>query len=483
MNYRIILKNIGFVVLIEAGCMVPSLIVSLIYGQGDALAFLLTILIMLLIGVVLRGIKPLTKNIYARDGFAIVSLGWLAMSVLGALPYLFSGAIPSAVDALFESVSGFTTTGSSILKQIEGLPKGILFWRSFTHWIGGMGVLVLTLAVLPSANGSTLHIMKAESPGPNPEKLVPKMGQTAKILYTIYIALTAMQVVLLLIAGIPLYDSFIHAFGTAGTGGFSNRNLSIGAYGNVYAEVIITVFMLLFGTNFALYYQSLKGNLKSALKDDEFRFYLGTVLAAIIMITIDINGTVYNSIGESIRYSAFQVSSIITTTGYSTTDFNLWPVFSKAILLMLMFVGASAGSTGGGIKCIRILVILKMAKREVSKVIHPRSVYTVKIGGKALSEEGLSGIATYFFISIFIFVMSALVVSLDGKDMVTSFTAVATTISNVGPGLGMIGPMGSFADFSVLSKIVCSFCMLVGRLEIFPVLILFSPIFWKRVNI
>lgn len=483
MNFRIIFRNIGFVVLIEAGCMAPSLIVSLIYRQEDAMAFLLTILIMLLAGILLSGVKPLTKNMYARDGFAIVSLGWLAVSFFGALPFIFSGAIPSFVDALFESVSGFTTTGSTILKQIEVLSKGILFWRSFTHWIGGMGVLVLTLAILPSANGSTLHIMKAESPGPNPVKLVPKMGQTAKILYSIYIALTGIQVVLLLLAGMPLYDSLIHTFGTAGTGGFSSRNLSVGAYGNVYIDVIITVFMFLFGVNFTLYYQSLRGNLKSALRDDEFRFYLVTVLLSILLIAADIYGKFCNSIGESIRYAAFQVSSIITTTGYSTTDFNLWPVFSKSILVLLMFIGACAGSTGGGIKCIRALVLLKMVKREIARVIHPRSVYTVKIGRKALAEESLTGIATYFFIYIFIFVISVLVVSFDNKDLVSSFTAVATTIGNVGPGLEMVGPMGSFADFSVLSKAICTFCMLVGRLEIYPVLILFTPAFWKRVNI
>lgn len=483
MNFRMIFKNIGTVLFIEAAAMMPSLVVSLIYRQGDAMSFLLTILILLLVGLVLNGIKPVTRNIYSRDGFAIVSLGWLIVSFFGALPFIFSGAIPAFIDAIFESVSGFTTTGSTILKQVEGLPKGILFWRSFTHWIGGMGVLVLTLAVLPSVKGSTLHIMKAESPGPNPEKLVPKMGQTAKILYTIYLVLTAILVSLLVIAGMPLYDSLIHAFGIAGTGGFSSRNLSVGAYNNVYAEVIITVFMFLFGVNFALYYQSLKGNLKSAMRDDEFRFYFGTVLAAIAVITINLYGNVFDSVGESLRHASFQVSTVITTTGFSSTDFNLWPVFSKSVLVLLMFIGASAGSTGGGIKCIRCVVLFKMVKREVGKVIHPRSVYTVKINGKALGEESLSGIAAYFFVYISIFVMSVLVVAFDEKGLVSTFTAVATTIGNVGPGLEMVGPMGSFADFSVLSKAVCTFDMLVGRLEIFPVLILFAPTFWKRVNI
>ncbi len=483
MNFRMIFKSIGAVLFIEAACMIPSLMVSLIYGQPDSSAFLLTMLILLLVGFVLRCIKPVTTDIYTRDGFAIVSFGWIFVSLFGALPFIFSGAIPSFIDAFFESVSGFTTTGSSILNQVENLPRGILFWRSFTHWIGGMGVLVLTLAILPSAKATGFQIMKAESPGPSPEKLVPKIGQTAKILYTIYIVMTAAQVFLLLIAKMPLYDALIHTFGTAGTGGFSNRNTSVGAYENVYIEVIITVFMFLFGINFTLYYQSLKGNLRSVLRDDEFRFYLGTVLASIVLITLDLYGQAFETVGESLRHASFQVSTIITTTGYSTTDFNLWPMFSKSILVLLMFIGASAGSTGGGIKCIRIVVLLKIIRREISKVIHPRSVYSVKIGGKAVDEERMSGISTYFFVYITIFVVSLLVVSLDNMDPVSTFTSVAATIGNIGPGLELVGPYGNFADFSALSKAVFSFCMIVGRLEIFPVLLLFAPTFWKRVNI
>ncbi len=483
MNFRMIFKSLGLVMIVEAACMLPSLFVSLIYKQADFFSFISTILILILFGLALYSIKTKSTNVYSRDGFAIVSIGWILVSFFGALPMFISGAIPSFIDAFFESVSGFTTTGSTILKEIESLPRGILFWRSFTHWMGGMGVLVLTLAVLPKAGATTFQIMRAESPGPNPGKLVPKIGQTAKILYGIYIVLTAIQIVLLLIAGMPVYDSFIHAFGTAGTGGFSNMNKSVGAYGNVFIEVIITVFMFIFGVNFTLYYQGLKGNLKSFLKDEEFRFYLGTVVISILLITWNLYGTVFDSIGEGLRHASFQVSAIITTTGYATTDFNLWPAFSKAILVLLMFIGASAGSTGGGLKCIRLVLLFKAVKREIIKVIHPRSVYSVKIGGRIVEEETVTGVMTYFFVYMALFVGSLLVVSLDGMDLVTTFTAVATTIGNVGPGLEVVGPIGSFADFSFLSKLVFSIIMLFGRLEIFPMLILFTPSFWKRVNI
>ena len=483
MNFRMIFKSLGVVLFIEAVCMVPSLVVSLIYRQDDVKSFLLSILILLVFGLGLYLIKPVTTNIYTRDGFAIVALGWLMVSFFGALPFVISGAIPSIMDALFESISGFTTTGASILREIEGLPKGILFWRSFTHWMGGMGVLVLTLAILPSAKANSLHIMKAESPGPNPGKLVPKIGQTVKILYGIYIILTVVHVVFLLTAGMSLYDSFIHAFGSAGTGGFSNRNTSVAAFNSAYVDIIITVFMLLFGINFTLYYQIFKGNFKSILQDEELRFYVGTVVAAIILVTLNINGKVFYSIWESIRYSAFQVGSIITTTGYATTDFNLWPVFSKCILIMLMFIGASAGSTGGAIKCIRILLLVKVIRREIAKIIHPRSVYTVKVGGRMIEEETLSGVMAFFFLYILIFAASVLVVSLDGIDIVSSVTSVIATIGNIGPGLGIVGPIGNYADFSVISKAVLSICMIIGRLEIYPVLLLFAPTFWRRVNI
>lgn len=483
MNFRMIFKSLGKLFHIEAACMAPSLAVSLVYGQDDFKAFTITMLLLLAAGLILNRVKPANPDIYTRDGFAIVSLGWIFVSFFGALPFIFSGAIPSFIDAYFEAVSGFTTTGASILKEIEVLPRGILFWRSFTHWIGGMGVLVLALAVIPSVKASSFHIMKAESPGPETEKLVPKLSHTAKILYIIYFVMTVVLVALLVLAGMPLFDSLCHAFGTAGTGGFSIKNISIGAYGNVSAEVIITVFMFAFGTNFSLYYCVIKGNFKSFLKDAEFRLYLGIVLVSILLITLDINGKVFGSVWESLRHSSFQVSSIITTTGYSSTDFDLWPSFSKSILVMLMFIGASAGSTGGGIKVIRVLLLLKSIRRRIVKIIHPRSVNTIKTGGKAVDEDMVSGVNTFFFAYILVFTIALLIISLDGKDMVSNFSAVAATLGNIGPGLGVVGPMGNFLSYSDISKVVFSFCMIAGRLEIYPVLLLLAPTFWKRASI
>lgn len=483
MNFRMIFKSLGVVIGIEALCMVPSLIVSLINGQEDARAFMYSILISAAVGVLMYLIRVKSNNFYSRDGFAVVALAWILLSFFGSLPFLFSGSIPSLVDAFFETASGFTTTGASILKEVESLPKGVLFWRSFTHWLGGMGVLVLTLAVLPSVGASSFHIMKAEATGPSTEKLVPKLGQTAKILYTIYTVMTAVQIILLLVAGMPLYDSLIHAFGSAGTGGFSNRNLSVGAYGNVYIEIIITVFILLFGINFSLYFQILKGNIRSFFKDEEFRFYIGTVFVSIVLITVQLFSNGFFSLGESLRHSSFQVASIITTTGYATTDFNLWPALSKCILVVLMFIGASAGSTGGGAKCIRILLLLKVARREVARVIHPRAIHTVKSGGKVVDEQILSETLAFFFIYIAMFTVSFLLVSLDGKDLTSTVTSVAATISNIGPGLEVVGPMGNFSSFSGLSKVVFSFCMIAGRLELIPMLILFSPQAFRRVSI
>lgn len=483
MNYRMIFSSLGTVLCIEAALMIPSLMVSLIYNQNDVYAFLISMVILLAVGCLLHLLKPKDTQMYARDGFAIVSLSWLFVSVFGALPFLISGAIPAPIDAFFESVSGFSTTGATILTQVESLPRGIMFWRSFTHWVGGMGVLALMLAVLPSVKASTVHIMVAESPGPNPGKLVPKIGQTVKILYIIYTAMTLVQIILLLISGMPLYDSIVNSLGTAGTGGFSVKNASIGAYNNVFAEVIILVFMLLFGTNFALHYQAIKGNIRSYFRDTEFRFYLGLVLVSILLIAVNITGEVFGSFWESLRHSSFQVGSVITTTGYATADFNLWPSFSKAILVMLMFIGAAAGSTGGGIKCIRIILLIKVMRREVYKIIHPRSIYTVKINGKAVDEDVLTGVMAFFYAFIFIFVAALLIVSLEGKDLISNFTAVTATIGNIGPGLGIVGPTGNFSSYSALSKAVFSFCMIAGRLEIFPVMLLFAPTFWKRVNI
>ena len=480
MNFAMVLKNLGKLLVFEALAIVPSALVSLYYKETEFWSFLYTIIILIVLGVILIRIKTKSKNIYSRDGFAIVAIGWILISFFGALPFYFSGAIPSLVDSFFEASSGFTTTGASILTEIEGLSNGILFWRSFTHWIGGMGVLVLVTAILPSAGAGSMQIIKAESPGPNPGKLVPKVKETAKILYSIYLIISVVQLILLKISGLPLFDSMIHTLGTVGTGGFSNRNISVGAYNNLAAEIIITVFMLICGANFALHYQFLKGNIKGFFKDGEFKLYLFIVTMSIILITFNLNGNIYNSLKESLRHASFQVASIITTTGYATVDFNTWPSFSKLILLLLMFVGGCAGSTAGGMKNIRFLLLFKAAKRDLLKIIHPKAVYKVTLQGKAVNEQTLSEVLGFFFMYIIILFFSVLIVSFEGKDIVTTISSVVTTLGNVGPGLEIVGPMGNFSSFTSFSKLIFSFCMIVGRLEIYPMILLLMPRFWAK---
>lgn len=480
MNFAMVLKNLGTLLICEALALLPSMMVAFIYKEDDIWAFLYTIIIVTILGIGLFSIRPKNRGLYVKDGFAIVAIGWLLISFFGALPFYFSGAIPSLVDSFFEASSGFTTTGSSILTDVEKLGHGMLFWRSFTHWVGGMGVLVLAMAILPSAGAGSMQIMKAESPGPSPGKLVPKVKETAKILYGIYILITIVQIILLLLVGMPLFDSLIHTFGTVGTGGFSSKNLSVGAYNNVMVEVIITLFMLMCGGNFALYYQVLKGNIKDLFKDEEFKIYVFIVSVAIILIAVNINESIYHSMKHSIRYSAFQVATIITTTGYATTDFNTWPVFSKIILLFLMFIGGCAGSTAGGIKNIRILLLFKAAKRDLLKIIHPRATYSVRIGGRAVDDKTLSEVLGFFFMYITIFCFLVLIVSLENMDFVTTITSVAATLGNIGPGLEIVGPMGNFSSFSVLSKISLSLGMIIGRLEIYPILLLLMPRFWAK---
>ena len=484
MKHKVVFKSIGTVLCIEAASMLPSLVVALINHEKAAIAFALSIGIIAAIGAALMRIKTPISRIFTRDGFAIVSLSWILVTLFGTLPFLLSGSIPSFIDALFETASGFSTTGSSILTDVEALPKSVLFWRSSTHWLGGMGILVLMIAILPSVSASTINIMIAESPGPSPGKLVPKIRETAKILYIIYIAMTAVLVVLLLLGGMPLFDALIHAFGTASTGGFSSRNASVGAYYSVYIDVVITVFLFLFGVNFTLYYYLfLKRDFKSVLRDEELRFYFGVVVGAIVLIALNIKGTVYQTIGEAIRYASFQVTSIISTAGFATADFNLWPSFSKIILVLLMLTGSCAGSTAGGIKCVRIVLLLKIIRREITRLIHPNAVQPVKLNGRRVDEETLSGVMAFFFFWMLIIAVSVLIVSLDGKDLVTSTTAVLATVNNVGPGLGAVGPTGNFADFSALSKTVMSLCMLIGRLEVYPIMLLCFPSFWKRSSI
>jgi trk system potassium uptake protein TrkH len=452
-------------------------------GEGDAPAFVLSILALAAVGGAMARVRPKTTNIYAKDGFAIVGFGWLLMSVLGAAPFLLSGAVPSPVDAVFESISGFSTTGASIIKNVEALPHGILFWRSFAHWIGGLGFLLLMLAILPTARANTVHIMKAESPGPAPEKFVPQIRRVAKILYGIYVALTFAEVIFLLCGGVPLFDALIHAFGTTSTGGFSNKNFSIGSFHSVYVENVVMAFMLLCGVNFTLYHALLRRNFSAFLHDEEFRFYALAILTASFLIAFNTFGQAFASFGEALRHGFFQVIAQITTTAYATADFSKWPTFSKCVMLFLMLCGASASSTGGGLKCVRVILLVKIARREVERLIHPRSVRAVKLNGKAVEEETLSGVVVFFFLYVATIVVATLLVSAEGRDIVSTWTAVLASISNNGTGLGMVSNMGSFADFSVASKIVLLVCMFVGRLEIYPVLLLSMPTFWRRVNI
>jgi trk system potassium uptake protein TrkH len=480
MNCGMVARSLGWLLLIEAGCMAPSFLVALIFNQGDAYAFAFSIFITAAAGLAAMSFKPATTDIFIREGFAIVGLGWLLVSAFGAIPFVMSGAIPSAADAFFESVSGFTTTGSSILKDVESLPRGVVFWRSFTHWVGGMGVLALVIAILPLANANTFHIMQAESSGPSTDKFVPRMGRVVRILYSIYILLTLIQLILLLLGGMSLYDSLIHSFGTAGTGGFSDKNASVAAFGSVYIETVITVFMFIFGVNFTIYYAIFRGDWRSALRDEELRFFCALTVISVALIVWNTKGQVFQSWMETFRYAAFQVCSIITTTGFSTADFNKWPAFSQFILLLLMLVGASAGSTSGALKCVRVVLLSKLAAREFVRLLHPDSVKVIKLNGRAVDEGMLSGVAIFFFLYIAILIAAALMILLDGKDLLSSFTAVLSCIGNIGPGIGIVGPMGNFAGFSPAAKVVLSLCMVMGRLEIYPILLLAAPLFRGR---
>ena len=410
MNITAILNIIGHVMKYEIILLLIPFFVALFYGQGDANAFLYTVLLMIPIALILIKIKGKKNEIYAKEGFLTVGLAWIVISFFGALPFVFSGAIPSLVDAFFETSSGFTTTGASILTEIQSLPKGILFWRSFTHWVGGMGFLIFILALMPTFSGNTIHLLKAESPGPTPGKIVPKIKQTAKILYAIYFVLTLIETIFLKSAGLSWYDSIIHALGTAGTGGFSNMNASVAAFNNPAVEWIITIFMLLFGVNFVLYFQLIRGNVKAFFKSEELKWYLIAVFASIIIIAVNIIPFNHGDVTKSIRDSAFQVSSIVTTTGYATVNFNLWPTLSKVILIMLMFMGAMAGSTGGGIKTIRIVIIFKAIRREIDKILHPRRVKSVKIDGNVVEEETISGVFLFIFAYIIISLIAILII-------------------------------------------------------------------------
>ena len=469
---------IGRILVTEAALLALPLIVALLYGEA-AYPFLIPMALLVLIGLLLGVRRPARTALYARDGLAIVALAWIAVSAFGALPFVISGDIPFYVDAFFETVSGFTTTGASILTEVESLSRGGLFWRSFTHWVGGMGVLVFVMAILPMSDGHGMHIMRAEVPGPTVGKLVSRMSDTAKILYGIYLALTLVEIVLLLAGGMPLFDACIHSFGSAGTGGFSCRNLSVGAYQNPYFDIVIGIFMLMFGVNFNLYYFLLIRRFRDVFHSEELRSYLLIVAAAVVAITVDI-AHLYDSVSTSLCHAFFQVSSIITTTGYATTDFNAWPTFSKGILVVLMFIGACAGSTGGGIKVARVVILVKASYGDMRRMLHPNAVSTVRFEGKPLTDRNLRGVHLFLTVYILVFTVSFLLLSLEQFDLVTTFTALAACINNIGPGLELVGPMGNFSAFSPWSKLLLSFNMLVGRLEIFPMLLLCAPSIWKR---
>ena len=478
MNFKLVFKVTGKALLVEAVAMVLPMLVGLLYRESPV-PFLLAILVTAAVGGLLS-LLPSDNKLFAREGFFTVGLIWVLFGMSGALPFWFSGQFGSYVDCVFEAISGFTTTGASILTAIEGLPMGLLFWRSFTHWLGGMGVLVLTIALLPSLGARSAFLMQAESPGPVKSKLVPKTAQSSKILYGIYLALTLLQMLCLKLTGMPLYDSAVNAFATAGTGGFAVKNLSIAAYNNPAAEIVITVFMILFAVNFATYFLLLCGKWKKDLKSDELIFFLSIVLAAGLLIAVNIYGAHAEDFGTALRHSFFQVASIVSTTGFSTANFDIWPMLSRVLLVLLMFMGACAGSTGGGIKCTRVLLLFKNLRREIHKIIHPRSVHVVRLNGQAVEEPVLN--TAHIFLAAYLFILAggALLVSLDNFSFTTTTTAVISCLSNIGPGLDAVGPMGNFAAFSPLSKVVLSLCMVIGRIEIFPILVLFSKNAWKR---
>lgn len=480
MNRKMVFYMIGQMIILESVLLLLPLIVSVIYGEGGvALSFVVTILIALASGgLMMLAFKPSSKVIYSKEGFIIVALSWVFMSLIGALPFVISGDIPSYVDALFETVSGFTTTGASIAANVEAMHKGILFWRSFTHWVGGMGVLVLVMAVLPTSTDRSIHIIRAEMPGPVVGKLVPRVRQTAKILYLIYIVLTLVEMVFLCIGGMDLFESAIHAFGTAGTGGFGVMSDSLAGY-SPYIQWVITAFLVLFAANFNLYFLLLMRKFKAIASSDELWTYLGIVLVSVGVISFNIY-PIYGSVGESVRQSAFQTMSILSTAGFSTADFNIWPQLSKSILFILMFIGGCAGSTAGGLKISRVIMLFKSVRRELNRMIHPRSVSAVKVEGRKVDDQTLNGVGIYFALYIGIYLLAFLLISFEPFDFETKFTSVSACFNNVGPGFGAVGPMGSYAEYSAFSKVILSIAMLLGRLEIYPLIFAMMPSLWAK---
>ncbi|MCR5354367.1 MAG: TrkH family potassium uptake protein [Lachnospiraceae bacterium] len=483
MNYKMIGRILSMVALAELLFMIPALLISVAYDRDGAThAFAVTIAAVGILSLItyFACIKSET-HFYAREGLVSVGLGWIVLSLIGCLPFYISGEIPNFLDAFFESVSGFTTTGASIMSNVEGMTEGMLYWRSFTHWLGGMGVLVFILAVIPASgkgSGFTMHLLRAESPGPDVGKLVPRMRQTAVILYGLYIVLTVLDFIFLLAGHMDVLEAICTAFGTAGTGGFGVKNDSIASY-SPYIQNVCTVFMILFGINFTCYYFLLLGKVKDVFKDEELRLYLGVITASIVLIAINIR-PMYGTLGETVRHSAFQVATVITTTGFATTDFDMWPTFSKMIMVMLMFIGASAGSTGGGFKCGRLLLLFKTLRRNLEKTLNPQKIKVVRNNGRPVNEKVLLSLYTYLIAYVFIMIVSILIVSLNGESMTTTVTAVIACFNNIGPGLDGVGPTCNYGGLNVLSKVTLIFDMLAGRLEIFPILLLITRKTWKK---
>ena len=480
MNKTAIIFFLGQILRLETVVLLPSFAIAMWNGErSSAIAILITIAIaagLSLLSHTFRGDRTITH----REGYVIVALSWIAMSLIGALPFTLSGYIPNYLDAVFETVSGFTTTGASILTNVEALSMSLLYWRSFTHWLGGMGILVFVLAIIPlsKGKGDSLHVMRAESPGPSVGKLAPTMRRSARLLYMIYIAMTAVLIVLLLLGGMPLFDSVVNAFATAGTGGFAIKNASIAAYDSYYLQGVISVFMMLFGINFNVYYLVLLGKFSQALRSEELRVYLGIIGVSTTVIAFNI-WDMSKNLFDAFHHAFFQVSTIITTTGFATVDFNQWPQLSRCILVVLMIAGACAGSTGGGIKTARVILLWKSVKSTIQKMLHPRSVKVIKMDDKPVEAEVLSGTHSFMVVYALIAILSIFLVALDNFDFETTFTAVIACLNNIGPGLSMVGPTGNFSAFSPLSKIILTFDMLLGRLEIFPMLLLFSPTVWR----
>lgn len=480
MNIKAVVNTLGKISVVESILIILPLIVSLIYGEySSASAFAITVAVSALAGGILLLITRKHNNvIYAKEGFAIVAGVWIMISLLGALPFTIARVIPNYIDALFETVSGFTTTGASIIKNVELIPRGMLFWRSFTHFIGGMGFLVFVMAIIPNVTDRSIHILKAEVPGPSVGKIVPKIKDTAKILYLIYIAITVVEIILLIIGGMPVFDSVVHAFGTAGTGGFGIKADSIASY-SPYCQWVIGIFMMLFGVNFNIYYLILMRRFKDIIKSSELWGYISIALFSTAVVTYN-NIEIYKRISLSARQSFFQVSSVMTTTGFATADFDRWSGLSKSILLILMFIGASAGSTGGGLKVSRVIMLFKIISREIKRLLHPRSVSTIHFEGKKVDEGTIGGVSHYFAIYIICFVAAFLLISFEPFGLETNISATAACFNNIGPGFGAVGPATNYSAYTWFSKLVLSAAMLLGRLEIFPIIIAFSPSVWKN---